>query len=120
LIAYNDTPFSFSTAHTFSGVIGMSMLVTPRCASASTTAFAIAGGVPDVGLAFFPHQVFFARFDHVRGKLFRLLANLAARHHRQVEHLDAEDVERMRRSRSNDFKGGSLGFDEQHANKPAF
>jgi hypothetical protein len=42
------TPFFFSTCHTFSGVIGMSMCVTPRCRNASTTALAIAGGAPTV------------------------------------------------------------------------
>ena len=42
------TPFSWRIAHTFGGVIGMSMLRTPRCHSASTTALAIAGGAPTV------------------------------------------------------------------------
>ena len=45
---YSATPYSLSTSHTLSGVIGMSRCVTPRCASASTTAFAIAGGAPTV------------------------------------------------------------------------
>src|SRR6185295_15313056 len=45
---YSATPFSRRMFHTFSGVIGMSMCVTPRCASASTTALAIAGGAPTV------------------------------------------------------------------------
>src|SRR5262245_60707403 len=42
------TPFSCRIAQTFGGVIGMSMLRTPRCHSASTTALAIAGGAPTV------------------------------------------------------------------------
>ena len=42
------TPFSRRIAQTFCGVIGMSMLRTPRCHSASTTALAIAGGAPTV------------------------------------------------------------------------
>ena len=42
------TPFSRNTSHTRSGRIGISTCVTPRCASASTTAFAIAGGAPTV------------------------------------------------------------------------
>ena len=42
------TPFSCRIAQTFWGVIGMSMLRTPRCHSASTTAFAMAGGAPTV------------------------------------------------------------------------
>ena len=41
-------PFSWRIAQTFWGVIGMSMLRTPRCHSASTTALAIAGGAPTV------------------------------------------------------------------------
>ena len=41
-------PFSCRIAQTFWGVIGMSMLRTPRCHSASTTALAIAGGAPTV------------------------------------------------------------------------
>src|SRR4030095_16650639 len=45
---YSATPFSRRMFHTFSGVIGMSMCRTPRCASASTTALAIAGGAPTV------------------------------------------------------------------------
>ena len=45
---YSATPFSLRIVHTFSGVIGMSMWRTPRCASASTTALAIAGGAPTV------------------------------------------------------------------------
>src|SRR6266704_7096145 len=46
--SYSATPFSFRIRHTFSGVIGMSRCRTPRWASASTTAFAIAGGAPTV------------------------------------------------------------------------
>ena len=42
------TPFSCRIAQTFWGVMGMSMLRTPRCHSASTTAFAMAGGAPTV------------------------------------------------------------------------
>src|SRR6266446_5748139 len=45
---YSATPLFFSIVHTFSGVIGMSRCVTPRWRSASTTAFAIAGGAPTV------------------------------------------------------------------------
>jgi uncharacterized protein (TIGR03435 family) len=45
---YSATPFSRRIFHTFSGVIGMSTCRTPRCASASTTALAIAGGAPTV------------------------------------------------------------------------
>ena len=45
---YAVTPFSRRIAQTFGGVIGMSMLRTPRCHSASTTALAIAGGAPTV------------------------------------------------------------------------
>ncbi len=45
---YSATPFSLSISHTRSGLIGISTCVTPRCASASTTAFAIAGGAPTV------------------------------------------------------------------------
>ena len=45
---YSATPFAFNTCHTFSGVIGISMCVTPRCRSASTTALTIAGGAPTV------------------------------------------------------------------------
>ena len=41
-------PFSWRIAQTFWGVIGMSMLRTPRCQSASTTALAMAGGAPTV------------------------------------------------------------------------
>ena len=41
-------PFSWRIAHTFCGVIGMSMLRTPRCHRASTTALAMAGGAPTV------------------------------------------------------------------------
>jgi hypothetical protein len=33
---YSATPFSWRRVHTFSGVMGMSMWVTPKCASAST------------------------------------------------------------------------------------
>jgi hypothetical protein len=47
-LRYSATPFSRRMFHTFSGVIGMSMWRTPRCASASTTALAIAGGAPTV------------------------------------------------------------------------
>ena len=43
-----EMPFSWRMAHTFWGVIGMSMLRTPRCHRASTTALAIAGGAPTV------------------------------------------------------------------------
>ena len=42
------TPFSRNTSHTRSGRIGISICVTPKCASASTTAFAMAGGAPTV------------------------------------------------------------------------
>ena len=42
------TPFPTNTPQTRSGVIGISICVTPKCASASTTAFAIAGGAPTV------------------------------------------------------------------------
>ena len=45
---YAVTPFSWRIAQTFWGVIGMSMLRTPRCHSASTTALAMAGGAPTV------------------------------------------------------------------------
>src|ERR1051325_1278794 len=45
---YSATPFAFRSCHTFSGVTGISTCVTPRCESASTTAFAIAGGAPTV------------------------------------------------------------------------
>ena len=45
---YSPTPFSRRISHTRSGRIGISICVTPRCASASTTAFAIAGGAPTV------------------------------------------------------------------------
>src|SRR5262245_39917629 len=45
---YSVTPLSRSTRHTFAGVIGMSMLRTPRCHSASTTALAMAAGAPTV------------------------------------------------------------------------
>src|SRR5437773_12395844 len=45
---YSATPLLFRIVHTFSGVIGMSRCVTPRCRSASTTALAIAGGAPTV------------------------------------------------------------------------
>ena len=41
-------PFSCRIAQTFWGVIGMSMLRTPRCHRASTTALAMAGGAPTV------------------------------------------------------------------------
>ena len=41
-------PDSWRMAHTFWGVIGMSMLRTPRCHSASTTALAMADGAPTV------------------------------------------------------------------------
>jgi hypothetical protein len=47
-LRYSATPFSWRIRQTFSGVIGMSMFRTPRCQSASTTAFAIAGGAPTV------------------------------------------------------------------------
>ena len=43
-----EMPFSCRIAQTFCGVIGMSMLRTPRCHRASTTAFAMAGGAPTV------------------------------------------------------------------------
>ena len=42
------TPFSLRISHTRSGLIGISTCVTPRWDSASTTAFAIAGGAPTV------------------------------------------------------------------------
>ena len=42
------TPSRRNTSHTRSGRIGISICVTPKCASASTTAFAIAGGAPTV------------------------------------------------------------------------
>ena len=42
------SPFSLRIAQTFWGVIGMSMWRTPACQSASTTAFANAGGAPTV------------------------------------------------------------------------
>ena len=42
------TPFSFKIAHTFAGVIGISMCRTPRWDSASTTALTMAGGAPTV------------------------------------------------------------------------
>src|SRR5205823_1230921 len=45
---HSATPFSFRMRHTFSGVMGMSKCFTPRCASASTTALAMAGGAPTV------------------------------------------------------------------------
>src|SRR6185295_154153 len=45
---YSATPFSFKMFHTRSGVIGMSMWRTPKCDSASTTAFTMAGGAPTV------------------------------------------------------------------------
>ena len=47
-IVYSATPFSFRISHTRSGRIGISTCVTPRWDSASTTAFAIAGGAPTV------------------------------------------------------------------------
>src|SRR2546422_8863825 len=40
--------FSWRIFHTFHGVIGMSMCVTPRWARASTTAFTIGAGAPTV------------------------------------------------------------------------
>ena len=42
------TPLSRRIFQTFCGVIGMLMFRTPRCQSASTTAFAMAGGAPTV------------------------------------------------------------------------
>ena len=45
---YSPIPFSFKIRQTFSGVMGMSMCLTPRCARASTTALAMAGGAPTV------------------------------------------------------------------------
>src|SRR5215470_14790945 len=45
---YSATPFALRMFQTFSGVIGISMWVTPRWARASTTALAIAGGAPTV------------------------------------------------------------------------
>src|SRR5690606_8287289 len=45
---YSATPFSLSILHTLNGVIAMSTCRTPRCQSASTTAFAIAAGAPTV------------------------------------------------------------------------
>ncbi len=45
---YPATPFSLNTSQTRSGRIGISMCVTPRCANASTTAFAMVGGAPTV------------------------------------------------------------------------
>ena len=48
VIGRQEMPFSCRIVHTFWGVIGMSMLRTPRCHRASTTALAIAGGAPTV------------------------------------------------------------------------
>ena len=45
---HSATPFSLRISQTRSGRIGISTCVTPRCASASTTALAIAGGAPTV------------------------------------------------------------------------
>ena len=45
---HSPTPFAFNTSQTRSGRIGISICVTPKCANASTTAFAIAGGAPTV------------------------------------------------------------------------
>src|SRR6185295_5057232 len=45
---HSARPFSLSNRQTFSGVTGMSTCRTPTCASASTTAFTIAGGAPTV------------------------------------------------------------------------
>src|SRR5262249_58663249 len=45
---YSATPLSFRIRQTFSGVTGMSMCFTPRCESASTTAFTMAAGAPTV------------------------------------------------------------------------
>ena len=45
---HSPPPFALRTSQTRSGRIGISICVTPRCASASTTAFAIAGGAPTV------------------------------------------------------------------------
>ncbi len=42
------TPASFKIAHTFGGVMGISMCRTPRWESASTTALTMAGGAPTV------------------------------------------------------------------------
>ena len=46
--AYDATPFSLRMAQILGGVMGMSMLRTPRCHRASTTALAMAGGAPTV------------------------------------------------------------------------
>ena len=45
---HSPTPFALSTSQTRSGRIGISICVTPKCANASTTAFAMAGGAPTV------------------------------------------------------------------------
>src|SRR5262247_1040584 len=45
---YSVTPLSLKSFQTFGGVIGMSMCLTPRCHSASTTALTIAAGAPTV------------------------------------------------------------------------
>src|SRR5262249_7572420 len=45
---YSVTPLSLKSFQTFGGVIGMSMCLTPRCQSASTTALTIAAGAPTV------------------------------------------------------------------------
>src|ERR1700683_4110406 len=47
-VVYSVTPLLRSAAHTLSDVIGMSMLVIPRCESASMTAFTYAAGDPTV------------------------------------------------------------------------
>src|SRR5262249_47925773 len=44
-----EIPFSWSICHTFQGVIGMSMCLTPRCDNASTTALTNAAGDPTFG-----------------------------------------------------------------------
>ncbi len=45
---YSATPLSLRIRHTLSGVIGMSMCLTPRWDRASTTALAMAGVAPTV------------------------------------------------------------------------
>src|SRR5262249_5567509 len=45
---YSATSFFFKSFHTFGGVIGMSICLTPRCQSASTTALTMAAGAPTV------------------------------------------------------------------------
>ena len=70
---YSATSFSFRTAHSRSGVIGMSRCVTPRCASASTTAFH--GELPGL-----PVEVVLAHLHQVRVDLRGLGADLARRH----------------------------------------